>query len=85
LEDAATRHGTQKPVEAMRRPMMNNSIRGDTVYDPFAGSGTTLVAAETIGRTCLAMELDAAYCDMIIRRWEAFTGKQAVRMVGQTA
>ncbi|MEJ8570758.1 site-specific DNA-methyltransferase [Microbaculum marinum] len=76
-EDAATRHGTQKPVEAMRRPIVNNSERGDAVYEPFCGSGTTLIAAETVGRNCLAMELDPAWCDVIVRRWQEFTGKAA--------
>ncbi len=77
-EDAATPHGTQKPVEAMRRPIVNNSERGEQIYEPFCGSGTTLIAAETVGRRCLAMELDPAYCDVIIRRWQEFTGKPAV-------
>jgi DNA methylase/ParB-like nuclease domain len=77
-EDAATIHGTQKPVEAMRRPIVNNSERGDLIYEPFCGSGTTLIAAETVGRSCLAMELDPAYCDVIVKRWQAFTGKGAV-------
>ena len=76
-EDAATPHGTQKPVEVMRRPIINNSERGDRVYEPFCGSGTTLIAAETVGRGCLAMELDPAYCDVIVRRWQEFTGKAA--------
>ena len=78
-EDAATTHGTQKPVEVMRRPMVNNSARGDLIYEPFAGSGTTLIAAETVDRTCLAIELDPAYCDVIVTRWQAFTGRQAER------
>jgi DNA modification methylase len=56
LEDSATVHGTQKPVEAMRRPIVNSSRRGDGVYDPFSGSGSTLIAAETMGRKCFAME-----------------------------
>lgn len=76
-EDAATPHGTQKPVEAMRRPIVNNSERGDLIYEPFCGSGTTLIAAETVDRRCLAMELDPAYCDVIVRRWEKFTGNVA--------
>jgi DNA modification methylase len=79
-EDAATPHGTQKPVEAMRRPIVNNSERGDVVYEPFCGSGTTLIAAETVGRTCLAIELDPAYCDVIIERWQEFTGNNAQRI-----
>lgn len=73
-EDAATVHGTQKPVECMRRPMVNNSGRGDAVYEPFAGSGTTLIAAESIERCCFAMEIDPRYCDVIIERWQSFTG-----------
>lgn len=81
-EDAATPHGTQKPVEVMRRPIVNNSARGDVLYEPFCGSGTTLIAAETVGRICYAMELDPAYCDVIVRRWEGFTGQRAVREDG---
>jgi DNA modification methylase len=77
-QDAETVHGTQKPVECMRRPILNNSSAGQAVYEPFCGSGTTLVAAETTGRACLAMELDPAYVDVAVRRWEAFTGQQAV-------
>lgn len=76
-EDAATVHGTQKPVECMRRPMVNNSERGDAVYEPFAGSGTTLIAAESIERRCFAMEIDPRYCDVIIERWQSFTGSTA--------
>lgn len=77
-EDAATVHGTQKPVECMRRPIVNNSRRGDLVYEPFAGSGTTIVAAESIGRACLALEIDPRYCDVIVERWQAFTGSSAI-------
>lgn len=76
-QDAATLHGTQKPVEWMRGPILNNSSRGQAVYEPFSGSGTTLIAAENTGRACLAMELDPAYIDVAVRRWEAFTGKAA--------
>jgi DNA modification methylase len=77
-EDEATVHGTQKPVECMRRPIINNSVNGDLVYEPFAGSGTTIIAAESTGRTCLAMEIDPRYCDVIVERWQRFTGKDAV-------
>ena len=77
-QDADTIHSTQKPVECMRRPMLNNSAKGDHVYDPFLGSGTTLIAAQTIGRVCLGMELNPAYVDVIVRRWEAFSGERAV-------
>lgn len=81
-QDIETAHGTQKPVECMRRPMLNNSSSGDTVYEPFLGSGTTLIAAESCGRECLAIELDPIYVDLAVRRWEAFSGKQAVLSEG---
>ena len=71
-------HGTQKPVEVMRRPMLNNSSADDLVYEPFCGSGTTIVAAETVGRVCLAMEISSDYCDVTILRWQQFTGQQAI-------
>jgi DNA modification methylase len=77
-EDAATVHGTQKPVECMRRPMLNNSAPGDAVYEPFCGSGSTVIAAETTGRACLAMEIDPRYVDVAVRRWQAFTGNRAM-------
>ena len=57
--------------------MQNNSDLGQAVYDPFLGSGTTLIAAETIGRVCLGMELEERYADVAIRRWQVFTGKTA--------
>ncbi|MCT8329355.1 site-specific DNA-methyltransferase [Albidovulum sediminis] len=77
-QDAATVHGTQKPVECMRRPILNNSSPGQAVYEPFCGSGTTLIAAETTGRACHAVELDPAYVDVAVTRWQAFTGQAAV-------
>ncbi len=76
--DPKTVHGTQKPVECMRRPILNSSAPGDAVYEPFCGSGSTLIACETTGRVCYALELDPAYCDVIVRRWQAFTGQKAV-------
>ena len=76
-QDAATVHGTQKPVECMRRPILNNSSPGQAVYEPFCGSGTTLIAAETTGRACHAMEIDPAYVDVAVQRWQAFTGEVA--------
>lgn len=75
--DARTGHSTQKPVECMKRPIENNSSPGQAVYDPFVGSGTTLIAAEMAGRSCLALELDPVYVDIALLRWQAFTGKQA--------
>jgi DNA modification methylase len=77
LQDAATVHGTQKPVECMRRPMVNNSSPGQAVYEPFSGSGTTLIAAEMEGRACHAVELSPGYVDVAIQRWQAFTGQVA--------
>jgi DNA modification methylase len=73
-EDARTPHSTQKPVECMRRPILNHTTTGESVYDPFSGSGTTIIAAETCGRICYAMELNAIYVDVALRRWESFTG-----------
>ena len=77
-QDAETVHGTQKPVECMRRPILNNSSPGQAVYEPFMGSGTTLIAAETTGRVCLGIELNPAYVDVAIERWQRFTGKAAM-------
>ena len=74
-KEKATGHGTQKPVECMRRPMINNS--GQCVYDPFMGSGTTIIAAETTGRIALGLEIDPAYVDVCVKRWEDFTGHKA--------
>jgi DNA modification methylase len=76
--DEHTNHSTQKPVECMRRPIVNNSLPGDAIYEPFCGSGTTMIAAEMEGRHAFCMELSPAYVDVIVRRWQAFTGKQAV-------
>lgn len=77
-DDAGHGHGTQKPVECMERPVRNHLA--DTVYEPFAGSGTTLIACERTGRACIAMELDPGYCDVVVRRWEEFTGRKAERV-----
>jgi DNA modification methylase len=77
-QDAETIHGTQKPVECMRRPMLNNSSIGQVVYEPFSGSGTTIIAAETCGRQCYAIELDPSYVDVAITRWQMFTNEEAV-------
>jgi DNA modification methylase len=78
VEDAPSQHGTQKPVECMRRPIENNSRAGDSVYDPFLGSGTTLIAAEQSARTCFGLEIDPKYVDVIVRRWQNFTGEKAI-------
>lgn len=72
-----TGHGTQKPIDAMRKPIENNSAPGDRIYEPFSGSGTTLIAAQMTKRICHAVELNPAYVDVGIRRWEEFTGEKA--------
>ena len=77
-QKSETGHSTQKPVECMRRPIENNSSPGQAVYDPFVGSGTTIIAAEMTGRACHAIELSPAYCDVAILRWQAFTGQTAI-------
>jgi DNA modification methylase len=71
-------HGAQKPVEAMERPIRNHDAT--VVYDPFVGSGTTIIAAERAGRSCRAMDVEPGWCDVAIARWEAFTGRRARRL-----
>jgi len=84
-DDEGHSHGTQKPVECMRRPILNNSSPGHAVYDPFCGSGTTIIAAEKEGRIGYGMEIDPRYVDVIVQRWEKFTGKTAtLEETGQT-
>jgi DNA modification methylase len=73
-----TGHSTQKPVECMRKPMENNSSPGQAVYEPFAGSFTTGIAAETTGRACHALEIDPGYVDVGVTRWMNFTGQEAM-------
>jgi DNA modification methylase len=72
-----TGHGTQKPVECMKRPIENNSSPGQAVYEPFSGSGTTIIAGEMTGRCIYAMELSPAYVDVAVKRWQDFTGEKA--------
>ena len=76
-DEQLTGHGTQKPVECMKRPIENNSTPGQAVYEPFSGSGTTLIAAEMTGRQCFAIELAPEYVDVAVKRWQEFTGKEA--------
>ncbi len=83
--EIATGHGTQKPVECMRRPIQNNSSVCQAVYDPFVGSGTTIIAAEMTGRSCHAIELSPEYVDVCVKRWQDFTSEEAVlEATGQT-
>jgi site-specific DNA-methyltransferase (adenine-specific) len=70
-------HPTQKPVELAERAINNSSQTDDTVLDLFGGSGSTLIACEQTNRQCRMMELDPIYCDVIVRRWENFTGQTA--------
>ena len=68
-EDERTAHSTQKPIECMARPVRNHTDEGEYVYDPFLGSGTTLIAAEQLKRKCIGVELSPAYVDIIVNRW----------------
>jgi DNA modification methylase len=71
-------HPTQKPVRLAERALKRNSKSGDIVIDAFGGSGSTVIGCEQLGRRCYCMELDAKYCDAIVNRWEAFSGRKAV-------
>jgi hypothetical protein len=70
-------HPNQKPVQLVAELL---ALVGGIIYDPFLGSGTTLIAAEQLGRKCYGMEISPAYCDVIVKRWETLTGKKAVRV-----
>ena len=75
---ASKLHPTMKPVALIGYQVANSSRRGETVLDLFGGSGTTLIACEQLGRKCRMMEYDPHYCDVIIDRWEKFTGQKAI-------
>ena len=77
-ENEATGHGTQKPVEIMRRPILNHTRRGEACYDPFLGSGSTLIAAESTGRICHGIDIDPKYVDVAVLRWQRYTGQKAM-------
>jgi DNA modification methylase len=77
-ENEVTGQGTQKPVEIMRRPILNHTRPGEACYDPFLGSGSTLIAAESTGRICYGMDIDPRCVDVAVVRWQRFSGKQAV-------
>jgi len=70
-------HTTPKPVDLIGRALQNSSRANEVVLDLFLGSGSTLIAAEKTGRKCYGMELDPKYCDVVVKRWEAFTGQKA--------
>jgi DNA modification methylase len=78
-------HPTMKPLELIERAIANSSEVGDIALDLFLGSGSTLIAAERTGRVCYGMEIDPHYCDIVLMRWEAFTGERACRLSGNAA
>lgn len=84
-QKSETGHSTQKPVHCMKRPIENNSSPGQAIYEPFSGSGTTIIAAEQTGRCCYAIELNPAYVDVAVKRWQDFTGQEAtLEATGET-
>lgn len=93
-QDAALVHGTQKPIECMARPIRNNTFERESVYDPFLGTGTTIIAADQLNRACYGQEIDPAYCDIIVARFikykrsqssgtEAFTVKRNGKLLSE--
>lgn len=78
--DSSGLHPTQKPVELIQRMVEYHTRRGEAIYEPFAGSGTAIVAAELTGRVCFALELSPAFCDVIVQRWQDLTGQTAERV-----
>lgn len=82
-EDKPTKseeHPTMKPVKLMARLVKNSSLKNQLVLDLFGGSGSTLIACEQLERSCYMMELEPAYCDVIIDRWEKLTGEKAEKI-----
>ncbi len=79
LHAASMIHLTEKPVELAVRAAQYSSRPGENVLDPFAGSGSTLIACEQTSRRCYMIEIDALYCDVIVQRWQNFTGRNAER------
>ena len=73
-------HPTMKPIKLLARLIKNSSRPKDKVLDPFGGSGSTLIACEQLNRKCYMMELDPKYCDVIVKRWEDYTGQKAKRI-----
>lgn len=80
---ASTEHPTMKPIRLMARLIANSSKRDDVVFDPFGGSGSTLMACEQLGRQCRTVELDVKYANVIVDRWEKFTGQKAERVTSE--
>jgi DNA modification methylase len=84
-DNAVTGHATQKPVQLFEIPITNHTVPDDAVYDPFVGSGTAIIAAQKLGRTAYAMDLDPRYVQATITRWEAFTGQRAQKLGRKSA
>lgn len=76
----AGQHPTQKPVALFLPPITNHTLEGEAVYEPFAGSGSQFIAAEQTSRRCVGLEIEPRYCQVVIDRWEAFTGQTAVKV-----
>jgi DNA modification methylase len=76
-------HPVMKPVELVERAIRTSSRPGDLIYDPFLGSGTTLIAAEKSARTCYGIELEPRYAQVVIERWQDFTGERATKLTDQ--
>ena len=77
---ASRLHPTMKPIGLFAYLLTNSTQNGDVVFDSFGGSGTSIMACEQLGRKCYTMELDPRYVDVIIKRWEEYTGKKAVKI-----
>ncbi len=80
--EAKQDHPTQKPLVLFETPIRNHLRPGEAVYDPFLGSGTTVIAAERTGTRCYALEIDPIYVEVALRRWERFSGRAAERLGG---
>jgi DNA modification methylase len=78
--DRNVKHPTNKPVQLIKFALLNSSNKNNIIIDPFLGSGSTLIACEKTNRVCYGMELDTKYCDVIIERWEQFTGEKATKL-----
>lgn len=79
---ASREHPTMKPVALFAKMVSNSTSKGDLIYEPFGGSGTTLIAAEQLERRCSAIEISPSYCDVIVKRWETLTGEKAILAPG---
>jgi len=84
-DEIQTEHPTQKPVLLFEIPIKNHLKEGEVVYDPFLGSGTTLIAAQQLGRVCYGIEIEPKYCDVAVKRWENYTSKKAERIGKETS